>query len=218
MLRLCFLFAFFLAANSAVSHGLYAQGAVDPTEWHKIHQQEVRKWAAKIGFSFGRTRSLLEAAVPEDVDQEGNNAYFIQNIDPVSLASRDQILVSLIAPGTSHGLSVYVIGARQPYERIWSALGADEDGSCPAEAFGTESMLGEPTASADPDGHIFVKIPRWKSPNVRQNAILIVVTYRWTRKTYRVESERIFSEYNWNGSDYVARGPGKIRQCDRPGP
>lgn len=213
MLRLVFTLAF-LFRSVGLAPEISAQGLVDPDVWEAFHKKDIRAWAHKSGLSVATVESLLRATAG---DGGADNVYSIQNIDTKSLRKRGHILIALTGPATGHALSVYVVRARLPYALIWNAFGLDENGSCPAETFATESILGEATASVSPRGRILVKMPIWNGqPDVggEHKSVLLVASYSWTGKSYVLVEERQFTHYRWDGRDYVGSGAGVVKKCN----
>jgi hypothetical protein len=203
--------------------GTIAQGPVDPQFWNAYHRSDIRTWAVKSGFSVATVRELLEAIGRDEgvgEDAEGD-VYSIQNIDARSLARRRQILVALTGPATGHTLFVFVIQSRRPYAVIWDASDLEGTDTCPTVPFATSSILGEAEAAVANDGDIVIRMPVEQEfggtdPYSReQKSQLIVATYAWSGKTYRLKSERTYPSYHWNGRNFATIGPGAIRKCDQ---
>jgi hypothetical protein len=172
-----------------------AQGEhpLDPN-WPTYHARDLGESARKFGLSTAVLRELLRA-----VGREGDYDYYIGKVDAVSLKKRGQVFLSIYDFGTAAALTVYVIDTRTPYYRkIWEAAGTAHT------AFMTASILGRATASVDPQGEIVVRLPIWNGEGLlsKENSDLTVVQYKWTGKTYRLDSEKRFHRYKWNGKDW----------------
>jgi hypothetical protein len=215
----CLSLALAMLLSSGPSPSMPFQGQVDPKEWRAFHEKDVRTWSLKSGLSISVIERLLAAVGHEDsVDDD---SYSIGNIDAKSLAKRGQILIALNGPPTSHALSVYVVRAKPPYAYVWKLFGLDENGSCPAQTFAIASLLGEGTASVTRRGEILVRLPMWKNQDSRASDAkkeLLVASFTWTGTTYRLNEERIFSTYHWNGSDVVEEGAGTLQNCEQQFP
>jgi hypothetical protein len=214
MLRLSLALAMLFSYGPAPSISFQAQ--VDPAVWQDFHEKDVRTWSLKSGLSIGVIERLLAA-----IGHEGgvdDDSYSIGNIDGKSLAKRGQILIALNGPPTGHALSVYVVRAKRPYTYVWKLFGLNENGSCPAQTFAIDSLLGEATASVTPRGEILVKLPISKNQDSRAsdaNKELLVASFTWTGTVYRLSEERKFSTYHWNGGDVVAEGAGTLQDCEQ---
>lgn len=183
-----------LASRSASPQDDYP---LDP-DWPEFHANDLRRWARESSLSVDTLKELLRAAGRED-----DADYRFQNVDARSLKKRGQIFLSIYDFGTGHCMTVYAIDTRTPYYRkIWETDGATQSNFC------TDSILGAPTASIGPEGRIVVKLPIWNGevPLSRQNSELLVVDYVWTGKTYRLDAERKFPRYKWNGRDWEVVG------------
>jgi len=188
----------------AVVAALFVVGSARPQDdhpfdpnWPKIHDSDLGRWGQKTGLSKSTLKELLRAA-----GREGSYDYDIQNLDPRSLKKRGQVLLSTYEFGTGHCMTVYAIDTRMAYyEKVWEAAGAGVSNFC------TESVLGAATASVGPQGTIVVKLPVWNGevPKGPENSELLVVVYVWAGKTYQLGTQRKFSHYKWNGTDWEAR-------------
>jgi len=170
---------------------------LDPN-WPAYHARDLRDSARKFGLSTAILKELLRAA-----GREGDYDYYVGKVDALSLKKRGQVFLSIYNFGTAGLLTAYVIDTRTPYyTRVWEAGGtAHRD-------FGTASILGRATASVSPQGSIVVKLPDWNREGLlsKENSDLIVVEYKWTGKTYRLDSEKRFHRYRWDGKDWEVLG------------
>jgi hypothetical protein len=169
----------------------------DPN-WPTFHAQDLRNSARRYGLSTAILKELLRAA-----GREGDYDYYIGRVDALGLKNRGQVFLSIYGFGTAERLTVYAIDTRTPhYRKIWEAGGAAHTD------FQTASLLGRATASVSPEGNIVVKLPDWNGEGLlgKENSDLIVVEYKWTGKTYRLDSEERFHRYRWNGKDWEVLG------------
>ena|ERR1700730_1127143 len=175
-------------------------------DWATFHARDVRKASKKFGVSVPTIEKLIHA-----IDREGSeeDQYVIQRIDASSLKQRSQILLALTDFGTANFLEVNVIDVKTSnYAEVWSTREIPEWNSCPSMDLSTESMLGIATASARPNGTIVIKIPvREEKPT------LVIATFAWSAKTYKLIGEREFLQYKGNASDWKTQGAGRIRTC-----
>ena len=176
-------------------------------DWIAFHKRDVEKASVRSGLSKRTIAKLLDAAGQEANPQEIQ--YVIQTVDAVSLKRRHQVLLALTDFGTSHALSVHVISAAaSKYVELWGTREIPSWNECDSMNLSTESMLGIATASAKPNGQITIKIP------VREpERLLLVATFVWLGKTYRVASVREFSKFEWKGQDWEEQGAGHTRAC-----
>jgi hypothetical protein len=190
-----------------------AQCCLDRAAWAKFHDEDMRKWSIRSDLPGKTIKTILS---PIDGDDPDENQYLIQRIDTRSLASRGQIFVALTDFGTSHWLSVWIVNARPPYEDVWYTSSIQKSGACPEVDLGTESILGEATASATKDGQLLTDVPEKQDENNKgwnPKTQLLVATYIWAHNKYQLKREEVFTSYGWNGNDYVTHGPGMPPKC-----
>jgi hypothetical protein len=183
-----------------------SQGLLILSDWTKFHARDVQSASRKFGLSVADIQKLIHA-----VGREGNDEdqYMIQRIDASSLKQHSQILLALTDFGTSHALEVNVINVRNSdFVEVWSTREIPEWNSCPSMDLSTDSMLGNAAASANPTGEIIVKLPikeeGWE---------LLVATFVWTGKTYKLARVREFLQGRWSGKDWELEGSGRLRTC-----
>lgn len=200
--------AFLLSVSLSALTCAKAQCCLSSADWPKFHRKDIRTWSVKSGLPARTIQAILNSI---DEDQ-----YLIQRIDMRSLSSRGQILVALTDFGTAHWLSVNVVQARPPYRDLWHTRSIAQYRTCSEVDLGTESVLGEATASATKDGRVLINIPERRNENdngVNPKTQLLVATYIWAGKTYHLKDEEVFSSYGWNGNDYVTHGRGTPPKC-----
>jgi hypothetical protein len=191
----------FLWSTMASSQGL--QSFLD---WATFHARDVHNASEKFGISTETIEKLIQA-----VDRGGSeeDQYVIQRIDASNLKKGSHILLALTDFGTGNFLEVNVIDVKTShYTKVWSTREIPEWNSCPSIDLSTESMLGIATASTGPNGTIVIKIP------IRnEKRALVIATFAWSGKTYRLTGEREFLQYKGNANDWEPLGAGRIRIC-----
>ena len=193
-----------------------AQCCLPAAGWARFHRNDVQKWSVRSSLSAKAVRAILISVGRGDGSNE--DQYLIQRIDAHSLSSRGQILLALTDSGTAHWLSVYVVQAKPPYRELWHTNSIEQRGTCAEVDLGTESILGEPTASATADGRVLINVPERRRGNGtfwNAKTQLLVATYVWAGNTYKLKREDAFTSYGWNGNDYVTRRRGTRLKCAR---